>query len=233
MPGSSQKRCQTQPDLFAARGEESLAAYFAGAVGRPVALTVTDNSTSMLSVRKREGELRVRLHRIFLDADTAVLEEMCGFIRGRRGKMPLFRDFIRRNRHAIRNSSPKRMKVDPRGRFHNLKCLFDEVNREYFEGRITSSITWGIRNGRHTVRRRTLGSYSCRTDTIRIHPVLDRKDIPFYFLKFIIYHEMLHAEMGIEERNGRRLAHTKEFRRRERLYREYDRAVAWERKGVP
>lgn len=143
--------------------------------------------------------------------------------------MPLFRDFIRRNRHTIRNGSPKRVRVVSRGRFHNLRDLFDEINREYFEGRIASSVTWGARAGRHAVRKRTLGSYSSRTDTIRIHPFLDRKDVPAYFLQFVLYHEMLHADMGVGEKNGRRTVHTKEFRRRERLFREYERAEAWER----
>lgn len=144
--------------------------------------------------------------------------------------MPLFRDFVRRNRHTIRSAPPKRVRVLSQGRFHNLRSLFDEINSEYFEGRIASSVTWGARSGRHAVRKRTLGSYSSRTDLIRIHPVLDRKDVPVYYLKFVLYHEMLHADMGVGERNGRRTVHTKEFRRRERLFSEYDRAAAWERK---
>jgi hypothetical protein len=41
---------------------------------------------------------------------------------------------------------------------------------------------------------------------------------------------MLHADMGVKIRNGRRLVHTGEFRARERLFREYERAVSWEKK---
>ncbi|MCK7467569.1 MAG: hypothetical protein MZU91_05210 [Desulfosudis oleivorans] len=108
--------------------------------------------------------------------------------------------------------------IRTRGRHHDLKALFDRLNRDYFDGRIRSVITWAPGKNLRSARKRTLGSYIRTTDTIRINPVLDRKSIPRYVIEFIIYHEMLHADMGVTVTKGRRIVHSVEFKRRERLF---------------
>ena len=37
-----------------------------------------------------------------------------------------------------------------------------------------------------------MGSYSVEDRLIRIHPTLDRPDVPRYYVAWIVYHEMLH-----------------------------------------
>jgi predicted metal-dependent hydrolase len=93
---------------------------------------------------------------------------------------------------------------------------------------IRASITWGSGSPRCSVRKRTLGSYSERSHTIRINPVLDRKTVPRYYIAFVVYHEMLHAAMGMPLTGNRRSIHSREFRKREHLFKDYERAVAWE-----
>jgi len=41
---------------------------------------------------------------------------------------------------------------------------------------------------------------------------------------------MLHADMGIAMRGKRRSVHPREFRRREKLFQEYEKAMAWEKR---
>jgi hypothetical protein len=65
---------------------------------------------------------------------------------------------------------------------------------------------------------------------IKINPILDSDRVPRYFLEFVIYHEMLHADIGIEDGSGRRELHSREFRKREKLFRHYEKASAWEKK---
>jgi predicted metal-dependent hydrolase len=60
--------------------------------------------------------------------------------------------------------------------------------------------------------------------------MLDRRNIPGFFIRYIVYHEMLHGMMKEERKNGRRLLHSPAFRRRERMFGEYEKAVAWEKK---
>ena len=223
------KHNELQLSLPFCLSEESLRDRLCKAAGRDVSLKVTDNSTSMISVRQKENGLSVRLHRMFLQADDAIIGEIALFIRRRRGKTPLIGAFIRQQRCRIRKREPRCLILTPRGKHHDLGELAESVNQEYFAGKITASITWGaMRRGRY-VRRRTLGSYSIQTDTIRINPVLDRKKVPSHFIRFIIYHEMLHADIRCEERSGRRSIHSIEFRRREKMFREYAQAVSWEK----
>jgi predicted metal-dependent hydrolase len=93
---------------------------------------------------------------------------------------------------------------------------------------VNAAITWGSRSPRSSVRRRTLGSYSERSNIIRINPVLDKKTVPRYFVAFIVYHEMLHAAMGTPLRGKRRSVHSGEFRKREKFFKDYEKATAWE-----
>ncbi len=58
-----------QLNLLFGHTETSLGRHLEVHLGRPVSLVLTDNSTSMLSARVRDGVLHVRLHRIFLNSD--------------------------------------------------------------------------------------------------------------------------------------------------------------------
>jgi predicted metal-dependent hydrolase len=66
---------------------------------------------------------------------------------------------------------------------------------------------------------------------IRINPVLDIERVPPYFVEFIVYHEMLHAFLGVKNKNGRRSVHSKEFRELEKRFSDYEKAMAWEKKS--
>jgi hypothetical protein len=202
--------------------------------GLPVSLSITDNATSLLSIRTNHDLVSIRMHWMFLNAGEDIIREISGFIRKRKGPTPLIRKFIHENRGCIkvRACNPRpHVPVRTQGRFHDLKELFVALNDEYFGGRVSASISWGNRNTRRVVRKRTLGSYCGHTNSIRINPVLDRGMVPGFFIKYIIYHEMLHGEIKGERKNGRRLLHSPEFRRREQLFKEYEKALIWEKKN--
>lgn len=194
-----------------------------------MALTLTDNATSIISVKAKGEGLSVRVHRIFLEASGEVLNEMAEFISKRRGNTPLIRNYVRERSDCFRKSPSRRLNAVTRGRYFDLASIHESVNHTYFDGTVTALITWSIKSPRRTVKRRTLGSHSSQTDTIRINPVLDSVKVPSYFIEFIVYHEMLHAHMGVHKKNGRRYVHSKEFRERERMFRDYERAMAWEK----
>ena len=227
-----EKFIQKQLNLFFGHSEQSLKNHLESCAGRPMILILTDNTTSMLSARVRDGILCVRLHRMFLGAGTSVINEIASMLKHRkRVDMPEFRRFVNDNRGMLRTKPPQRWSVKTNGRYHDLRELFDEINSEYFDNAIDSIITWGSRCSRSAVRRRTLGSYSGGSNIIRINPVLDKKTVPRYFVAFVIYHEMLHAAIGALKRGERRVVHSREFRKRERCFRDYDRAIAWEKRS--
>jgi hypothetical protein len=210
--------------------EDSFRTKVEDALGKTVSLTFTNNATSIISVRSTGRGTTVRIHRVFLGAGASVIDEIVAFIRSGRGKTPLLRAFIRQNRGLLARSPQRKRSLRAEGAWHDLVEIVRKINEEYFDARVTAGITWGAQGPRRAARRRTLGSYSSDTGVITINSVLDRRNVPRYFVEFIVYHEMLHADMGVRMRNGRRLLHTKEFRVRERLFREYVRAIAWEKK---
>ena len=208
----------------------SLKSYFERATSSSVSLAITDNSTSMLSVRKKGTATSVRLHRIFLDAPLDVIEEVGEFIRKRKGSTPLFRKFLKENLNRLKNRPPRRIRITTLGKYHDLGEIYDSLNRGYFQEELLCPITWGTGRARYAVRKRTLGSYSRHSNIIRINTILDRKHVPRYFIEFVIYHEMLHVHMDSVRKNGRHLVHSKEFREREQQFRDYKRAITWEKK---
>jgi predicted metal-dependent hydrolase len=205
---------------------------FEKGLGRPVRLVLTRNSSSMLSAHVREGLMSVRLHEMFLSADADVIDEIVGFIGNKRRRIPLFRRFIRENSSAIREKPSRKVTIRTSGRHHDLREMYNEVNREYFLESVDAMITWGIGKAGLWVRKRTLGSYSSERNLIRINPVLDSARVPRYYLKYIVFHEMLHADLGTVTKGARRCIHTAEFKRREKMFRDYERAIAWERKST-
>jgi predicted metal-dependent hydrolase len=74
-----------------------------------------------------------------------------------------------------------------------------------------------------------LGVYDHQTREIRIHPALDRPEVPHYFVEFIVFHEMLHQLFPSPPGAGRKIHHPRAFRDRERAYPRYAEATRWEK----
>jgi hypothetical protein len=201
-------------------------------IGKTIILTITDNSSSLLSVRKKDGKTLVRLHKMFLHADEEVLKAVSGFIAGEKSCGAVIRNYIKENGSCLKNRPVAPSCLRPHGNIHCLTDIFARVNRTYFSGRISAGITWGKNRPGRRARRITLGSFCRATNIIRINLLLDRKKVPVFFLEFIVYHEMLHADLGFTTEKGRRRLHTKEFRIRERAFAEYEKAVAWEKRNL-
>jgi predicted metal-dependent hydrolase len=212
--------------------KDTLKDYLENMTGKSVSLTLTDNSTSLLSIRTKGNSVSVRMHWMFLNANDEVIREIASFIKTRKVRTPLIRKFISENQTSIKKKkqNSRQLSIYTQGRFHNLREIFDNLNNEYYGGRITAAISWGKENARRAVRNRTLGSYCRHTNTIRINPVLDRKNVPRYFIRYVVYHEMLHSDVEEERKNGRRSVHTSKFRKLERLFKYYEKAVSWEKR---
>ena len=203
-----------------------------------LALAVTDNRHTMISVRRDKGPLyRVRLHHMFLEAPPTVTRALARYVAHNDGHASReLGSFIDTNQAAIRRAvrrQPAPPTVETFGEVFNLQEVFDDLNRRYFAGGIDARITWGTRANKR--RRRTsikMGSYSVEDRLIRIHPALDRRFVPRYFLEWIVYHEMLHQVHDIPVVDGRRQFHTPEFLDQERMFEHYERARLWERQNL-
>ena len=204
-------------------------------VKRPIHLTITDNIHSMIHISPSNSGYRVRLHHMFLEADANVLRSLAYYINGRDKKAPSpLRVFVASNHNKIRKApaKPRRTILRHNGLHFNLKELFEQVNQEYFTNKVDCQITWGARRLVRQQNSIKLASYSDRTKIIRINPALDRSYVPQYVVTGIIYHEMLHHYLGVECRNGRKMAHTKRFRQFEERFRHYHNLQAWKEKNL-
>jgi hypothetical protein len=214
-----------------------LADTLSGLLAERVRLTVHDNRSTMVSFRRGAGEIHYRVHHMFLEAPSEVVHALAAFAGPRRGAAARRREagtridaFVRRNRARI--AVPRADRLLARGRVHDLQAIFDRVNAEHFGGEIEARIGWGaVRLGR---RRRTVktGVYVQDARIIRIHPTLDRPQVPEFYVAAVVFHEMLHQAVPAREVNGRRVVHGVEFRRRERAYPDHARARAWEERNL-
>ncbi|MGH7298584.1 MAG: hypothetical protein ACRELB_26830 [Polyangiaceae bacterium] len=226
---------QASPRLFVHEGarqslERKLRAAFAG----PVVLSITDNRHSIITHRVQKGTLHARIHHMFLDAPAAVVDALVLYVTdGDRQSSAALGDYIDDNGFRL----ARRKKSAPlvsKGKHHDLLALYQKLNDRYFDGAVNALITWGKGPTRKTRERKTikLGSYAAFDRLIRVHPGLDRKWVPRYFVAYIVYHEMLHHVIPGSRGLGRVNLHPPEFKAREKEFRHFERALAWERRHV-
>src|SRR5882757_1150240 len=103
-----------------------------------------------------------------------------------------------------------------KGRFFDLREVFDKINAKYFRNRLRGyTIVWGRRRKQRPKTYMVFGTIQEEDKMIRIHPLLDRALVPTWFLEYVVYHEMLHAMVpDVPLPSGRRRVHTEEFTRR-------------------
>lgn len=101
-----------------------------------------------------------------------------------------------------------------RGRHYDLVEVFKRVNALYFGGRLDRpTLTW---NG--TLTRRKVGHYQQSRDVVMLSITLDDPAVPPYVVDFVMFHELLHKELGAKVSGGRRYVHTAAFRRAEKRF---------------
>jgi hypothetical protein len=202
------------------------------ATGVDIRLRITNNTSTMMSLRYESAGRRalVGLHHMFLEAPEDVRKALSAWIVKPSAKVPgkKLEAFIAEQRHLIASKPVKSAILRTQGEFFDLASLYREVNAAFYNNEVDTPITWGKMPSLRSRRSIRFGSFSPGENLIRIHPLLDQEFIPLFFVRYIVFHEMLHAHMGIEESaTGRRKIHPPEFRRREAAYPDFERALAW------
>ncbi|RKG84225.1 hypothetical protein [Corallococcus terminator] len=213
---------------------ESLAWRLSANLGMPVRLAVTDNRSTMVSFRRGSQVLQLRLHHMFLEAPESVVRAVADYAgRGHRNAGQLLDEYIRGQQPLIRQLRRESdAELNPLGRCFDLRALYNGVNEIYFQNGIQARIGWGRMPPRRRRKSIRLGVYDHQTREIRIHPALDRPEVPAFFVEFIVFHEMLHQLFPSSGRMGRRVHHPRAFRERERTYPHYGAALRWERENL-
>jgi hypothetical protein len=223
------------PRLFVHEGaRQSLERRLRAAFPGPVVLSITDNRHSIITHRVQRGTLHARVHHMFLEAPAPVADALVRYVtRGDRDASAILGDYIDENGFRLvrrRRNAPLMSK----GKHHDLLAIYETLNARYFGDGINALITWGKRSTTKAKSRKTikLGSYSGVERLVRVHPALDRRWVPHYFVSYIVYHEMLHHLIPGSRGLGRVNLHPPEFKEREKQFRHFQRALDWEKRHI-
>ena len=174
--------------------------------------------------------LDLRLHEFFAAAPPEIADDLAAWLRsGRRARAACARldRWIDEQLAALPKKKPRAVSITTRGDVHDLepmaRSLFETEFAGEFESRPPPQITWGRRGPSRARRSMQLGCYVRESNLVRMSPVLDQAAVPAWFVRFVLFHEILHAAMPAGLR-----PHGPEFRARERSYADYDAAVKWQ-----
>lgn len=211
--------------------------YLESTTGFPVNLAITDNARSMITIcMEKNGIMKVRAHNMFLNAPPKVLRSLASFCkRPTKSNRAVIGAYIDENENVIRKRQPKKPPKEKRitqGEVHNLDEMFQLLNKKYFRHKCDAAYMWGRLPTRKRRRSIHFGNYNFETNTIRMHPVLDRKFVPAYVVEMVMYHEMLHWYIPPVQKNGRRYVHTRLFHQAERFHPYYEKAKVWKEKNL-
>lgn len=228
------------PALTPADWERLLAERLPG----PVTVSYGRSRTTPLLAhppRRATPAWRVRMHSVFAAAPVevrAAVVDLLGTGRKRRQSRAILDAWIQR---ALASHPPPRIpdeRLATKGLHHDLAriaagLLASECRGDFGAARAAPRITWGRSRKRRGGRGIRLGSYDVESHLVRIHPALDQPAVPEWFVRYVVFHELLHAvHPPVRGGDGRWIRHGKEFGRRERGYPGLERALAWEREHI-
>jgi len=203
-----------------------------------VEVTITSNKTVMISAHRdpRRRCYRLRLHHLFVACPDSVVGLLARYlVHNDQAASRELGAFVERLRPGKAAPGPRSSghATRTRGKVHDLKAYYTEINARYFGDGVQCKLSWGRHAARGRARRAVnVGSYTLEDNIIRIHPGLDQEWVPAFYVKWVLYHEMLHASEPVERVGGRNRFHTAGFRALETQFHDHDRAVAWERKNL-
>jgi SprT-like family protein len=206
-----------------------------GCEGRPPHFVVEYHPYTDLThtIRLREDTAHVRLSDVLRDAPRSVLEAAAAILLGRLYRrtppqelLETYREFsyaghTRRRVLRLRRLRARRPNHEPAGSHHDLAPLFATLNARYFDDSLPPpQLGWSARPWRSQ-----LGCFDPALNQIVLSRRLDSDAIPEYVVAYVLYHEMLHQKHPMKFARCRRKSHSPEFRREEKVFAEYERAM--------
>jgi predicted SprT family Zn-dependent metalloprotease len=198
--------------------------------GKKLKVKINDNRSTMLSVRWEPDYTRVSLHRIFLNAPQNVMDALACYIRHKDKSIhSSVRVFIEDSLKKLDYSHTlNRSKLYVQGNIYNLKHIYNELNSQYFDDRLELFITWFGKPNLRKSSRITFGLYYDPLKLIKINRILDSPSFPDYFVKYVVYHELLHYVCpSYYDEKGIHRIHSKEFKEKEKHFLHYQIAQEW------
>ena len=220
--------------------EQRLAEVLGGHLGTALRIRLGRSRTQPVQTR-REGELwEVRLHEAFATAEPDALEALAGWLRsGRRARKASRALDAWLEDHVWSLPAPRRRVAagTPRGEVHDLEALANDLWSGFLQGGLDGerrpTLEWGPRRASRSRGGLRLGSWDQATNRVRLHPVLDSEEVPAWFVRAVLVHELLHAlHPPIRDARGHWRPHHARFQAAERRWPDHERARAYERANI-
>lgn len=208
----------------------SLKEQLEGASGKKFEFKINNNRSTMLSVRWEPDRTLISMHEMFLKAPQNVMDDLaCYFKRENSALSQSIRAFIEDGYKKLDYSHTlDRGKLDTKGQVYDLKAIYNELNDEYFDGRLKLFITWFGKRIQKNRSKINFGLYYDPLKLIKVNRIMDSERFPEYVVRFVVYHEMLHnvCPSYYDDRGIHRI-HTKEFKALEKKFRHFKAAQTW------
>jgi Protein of unknown function DUF45 len=203
-----------------------------GCEGRPPRFRVEfyPYASLVLTIRRREEVVYVRLSDLLRRAPRSVLEAAAALLLGRvyHRKAPAelvqpYLQYARSDRTRSRITQMRRGRVrvaatSPRGDHFDLGKMFDELNGRYFKGQLQRPhIGWSARNWR-----RQFGCYDPGPNQILLNRRMDHPRIPPFVVEYVLFHEMLHVKHPTRRSGCSLVSHSPRFRAEEKRFEHFE-----------
>ncbi len=238
-PDAPQPTCPTEAPPHSGHTAEQLGAFLSRGLGARVQVVLgRSRRTPIRSETQHIGLVvshRLVLHRFFSGASQATLDDLLAWMRtGRRARAACsaLDAFIAERLEAERPPPARPTAQRLAGDVHHLGELAEVLKSEPSATCLGTldpwpAITWGRWPNRAPRRSLQLGSYDPERHLVRLHPVLDRVDVPAWFLRSVLHHELVHAYLEGGQRSAPSRVHGPEFRALERAYADHELSEAW------
>ena len=205
-----------------------------GCEGRPPRFHVEfyPYTSLVLTIRRREDQVFVRLSDLLHRAPQSVLEGAAALLLGRiyrrrpaKALVAPYLDYARSHRtrdrvNRMRGGRVRRAPAGPAGTHFDLSRMFDELNERYFEGKLARPhISWSNRGWR-----RQFGCYDPGPNQILLNRRMDRPGVPRFAVEYVLFHEMLHVKHPTRRSGCSLVSHSPEFRAEEKRFSDFSRA---------
>lgn len=202
-------------------------------VGSRLELHVHRNRSVLLRFERALFKTRLFLHEAFLSAPEEIAHALGKYVKSSARDAvasSLLNGFV----ETIDTKKPKRpLVIETQGLHYDLAEAFERIHAEYFDSSLdVVGITWfktPVRRGRSI----TLGQFDSSRRLVKINRILDSEKCPPFFLDFVVFHELLHAKIPptFDSERRRRVIHGPKFRRAEKDFLHYPKAVAFQREN--
>jgi len=192
----------------------------------PVMITFYNTATLYRSRLAKDNVIDLVINEGFIGAHLAIIQDLiCAALTGqppeakaRVKEYSTGEEFNEISLALILSTGVKTQSHSPQGQAVDLEDVFHRINGRYFDSKLEiPQLTWN-----KTITMRKFGHYQPDTDMVMISITLDTHDVPGHVIDFVMYHELLHKDMGVKVVSGQRRAHTPAFRSAEKQFENYE-----------